>query len=112
MLMNRGVAHPARDPGFLGLRVNEPGSLWTTRVHHAPPLNLRRIVGIVPSGERLCLSTGNPDRAVVIHEVGGLGHVETNRAEEQQHSAGDDGEQDAIHGRQTQGDRRRAALNS
>jgi hypothetical protein len=31
-----------------------------------------------------------------MHEVGGLGHVQTGRAEEQQHSAGDDSEVDAI----------------
>jgi hypothetical protein len=32
-----------------------------------------------------------------MHEVGGLGHVQATRAEEQQHRGGDDGEQDVIH---------------
>ena len=55
------------------------------------------------SGERLPPSTGNPDRAGVMHEFGGLGHVHAGRSKEQQHSGGDDGEVDAIHGRQTMG---------
>ena len=38
-----------------------------------------------------------------MHEFGGLGHVQAGRAEEQQHSGGDDGEVDAIHGRQAMG---------
>ena len=49
-------------------------------------------------GECLPTSTGDPDRAGVMHEVGGLGHVQAGRAKEQQHSGGDDGEQDTIHG--------------
>jgi hypothetical protein len=62
------------------------------------------MVEIVPttaSGSRLSISTCDPDRAGVMHEVGGLGHVQAGRAQQQQHSAADDGEQDAIHGRQT-----------
>ena len=54
------------------------------------------------AARRLPASTSNPDRAGVMHEVGGLGHVQAGRAEEQQHSGGDDGEADAIHGRQAQ----------
>ena len=65
------------------------------------------MVEIVPpqpaSGSRLPISTCDPDRAGVIHEVGGIGHVQAGRAKEQQHSGGDDGEQDAIHRRQADG---------
>ena len=50
------------------------------------------------SGSRSPISTGDPDRAGVMHKVGGLGHVQACRAQQQQHKAGDDGEQDAIHG--------------
>ena len=34
------------------------------------------------------------------HEIGSPGHVQTGRAEQQQQRRGDDGEVDAIHGRQ------------
>ena len=47
----------------------------------------------------LSISTGDPERACVMQEVGGFGHVQAGRAEEQQQCGGDDGEQDAIHGR-------------
>ena len=67
---------------------------------HAPPPNLRRMIVIVPNGERFCLSasTGDTDCAGVRHEIGGLGHVQAGRAQEQQHSGGDDSKVDAIHG--------------
>ena len=41
-----------------------------------------------------------------------FGDLKINRAEEQHHSAGDNGEQDTTHGRQTQGDCRQAALSA
>jgi len=44
------------------------------------------MIVIVPDGECLPASTGDPDRAGVMHEVGGLGHVEAGCTEEQQHS--------------------------
>ena len=42
---------------------------------------------------------GDPNRAGVMHHIGCVGYVQAGRAEEQQHSGGDDSEQDAIHGR-------------
>jgi hypothetical protein len=51
---------------------------------------------------------GDPDRAGVVHEVGGLGHVQAGRAEEQQHGGGDDGEANAIHGPSTEEARHRS----
>jgi hypothetical protein len=61
--------------------------------------NYARRLGSFLAAGRLPASTGDPDRAGVMHEVGGLGHVQAGRTEQQQHSAGNDGEQDALHGR-------------
>ena len=84
-------------------------------VDHDRDYALQRLAVVCPSGRRMLRADlfrpGDPDCAGVVHEVGGLGHVQAGRAKQQQHSAGDDGEQDAIHG-QTQGDRRRVALNA
>jgi len=44
------------------------------------------MIVIVPDGECLPALIGDPDRAGVMHEVGGLGHVEAGCTEEQQHS--------------------------
>jgi hypothetical protein len=43
--------------------------------------------------------SGDADRAVVVHEVGGPGHEQAGRAEKRQRR-GDDGEVDTIHARQ------------
>ena len=81
------------------------GSLGTTRVHHAPPSTLRQINWMVPSeaSRSKLFRAGNPDRAGVIHDVGGGGHVQAGCADQQQHSGYDDGEQNAVHGHQTDG---------
>lgn len=51
----------------------------------------------------LPVSTGDPDRAGVIHDVASIGHVQADRDKQQQNRGGDEGEQNAIHDRQTMG---------
>jgi hypothetical protein len=58
----------------------------------------------------LPISTSDPDRTGVMHEVGGLGHVQAGSGEQQQHSGRNDGEQDVIHGRLNS--RRESGLNA
>jgi hypothetical protein len=40
--------------------------------------------------------TGDPDRAGVIHDVAGIGHVQAGRDKKQQNRGDNDGEQNAI----------------